>query len=166
MKDTDSTKNTKAPPITANGKRLLEKELKQLVSVERPIILEAIDEARALGDLKENAEYHAAKERQAFISARMTYIKGVMASSEVIEPTSINVEHIAFGATVTLLDLEKDKSVTYQIVGIDESDIKGGKISIASPIARALVGKGNGDEISVRTPKGNVEYEIEAIKYV
>lgn len=152
-------------PITVLGKKLLEDELKQLLSVERPAVIQAIEVARAHGDLRENAEYHAAKERQGFISARIDYIKGVLASSTVIDPSTLNVAHIAFGATVTIVDVDKGDEVTYQIVGVDEADIAKRKISISSPLARALVGKKEGDEVVVRTPKGNTTYEIAQISY-
>lgn len=152
-------------PITLRGKRLLEDELKQLLSVERPGNVAAIEAARALGDLRENAEYHAAKERQSFINARIDYIKGALASATVIDPGTLRVEHIAFGATVTLIDLERDEEVCYQIVGVDESDIAQGRISIGSPLARALVGKRGGDEVVVRTPKGSTNYEVTKVEY-
>ena len=153
-------------PITILGKKLLEDELKQLLSVERPAIIQAIEVARAHGDLRENAEYHSAKERQGFISARIDYIKGVLASSTVIDPTSLNVGHIAFGATVSLVDGDSGEEVTYQIVGVDEADIAKRKISIGSPGARALVGKKTGDEVVVRTPKGSTTYEVTQIAYL
>jgi transcription elongation factor GreA len=153
-------------PITVLGKKLLEDELKQLLSVDRPAVLQAIEVARGHGDLRENAEYHAAKERQAFMSGRIDYIKGVLASSTVIDPKAIKVSHIAFGATLTLIDQDKDEEVRYQIVGIDESDIAKRKISIASPLARALVGKKEGDEVVVKTPKGTTTYEVCSIEYL
>lgn len=158
-----STSNTQ--PITVLGKRLLEEELKQILSVERPANIEAIETARLLGDLRENAEYHAAKEKQSFIAGRLDHIKGTLASATVIDPSTLKLEHIAFGATVSLVDTEKDEEVVYQIVGVDEADVAKGKISFSSPLARALVGKKEGDEVVVRTPKGSVNYEIVAIEY-
>lgn len=153
-------------PITVLGKKLLEDELKQLLSVERPANIQAIETARAHGDLRENAEYHAAKERQGFITARIDYIKAAIASSTVIDPSTLNVSHVAFGATVTLVDGDSGEEVTYQIVGIDEADIAKRKISISSPVARALVGKKTGDEVVVRTPKGSTTFEVTQIAYV
>ena len=153
------------PPITLNGKKKLEVELKHLLSVERPAVLEAIEVARGHGDLSENAEYHAAKERQAYISARIDYVKGIIASAQVIDPKSIRVEHVAFGATVEIIDAESGEESVYQIVGQDEADIKKKKISIASPVARAMVGKREGDEIVVRSPKGEIIYEVAASRY-
>lgn len=152
-------------PLTLEGKRMLEEELKHLLTVERPANIDAIEAARLLGDLRENAEYHAAKERQSFINARIEYIKGTLAGATVIDPTSLNLEHIAFGATVTLLDTEKDEEVIYKIVGVDEADVTKRKISISSPLARALVGKKEGNEVVVRTPKGSCDYEIIKIEY-
>ena len=165
MNDNPSNAPGATHPVTVLGKKMLEEELKQLLSVERPAVLQAIEVARAHGDLRENAEYHAAKERQSFISGRIDYIKGVLASSTVIDPSTIKVGHIAFGATVELLDQEKDEQVRYQIVGIDESDIAKKKISIASPLARALVGKKEGDEVVVKTPKGTTTYEVSSVAY-
>lgn len=153
-------------PITVEGKRLLEDELKQLLSVERPAVIQAIEEARAHGDLKENAEYAAAKEKQSFIEGRIQHINGVITGAQVIDPKSLNFPHVVFGATVDLLDVKEDAEVTYKIVGMDEADIAKGKISIGSPIARALIGKKTGDEVKVTTPKGSITYEICGVKYV
>jgi transcription elongation factor GreA len=153
-------------PMTIEGRRQLEEELKRLLSTDRPAVLKAIDEARALGDLKENAEYHAAKERQSFIEGRLGTIGAMIAGAQVIDPSQLQFKHIVFGATVTLTDTESGNKVIYQIVGTDEADISKGKISVASPIARALIGKNIGDEVSVHTPKGNTSYEIREIKYV
>lgn len=153
-------------PMTVEGRRQLEEELKRLLSVDRPAVLKAIDEARALGDLKENAEYHAAKERQSFIEGRLGAIGAQIAGAQVIDPSQLVFEHIVFGATVTLTDSESGEEVRYQIVGTDESDISKGKLSVASPLARAMIGKKIGDEISVRTPKGNTAYEVRKIQYI
>jgi transcription elongation factor GreA len=152
-------------PITVEGKRLLEKELKQLLSVERPSVIQAIEEARAHGDLKENAEYAAAKERQSFIEGRIQHISSVVAGAQVIDPTTLNYPHIVFGATVQLNELDSGNKVTYKIVGVDEADITKNKVSIGSPIARALIGKKTGDEVKVITPKGSSAYEICGVEY-
>jgi len=153
-------------PMTVEGRRLLEEELKRLLTVDRPAVLKAIDEARALGDLKENAEYHAAKERQSFIEGRIGQIGAQIAGAQVIDPSQLHFEHIVFGATVTLEDSDSGNEVKYQIVGVDEADISKGKISVASPLARAMIGKKPGDEVSVRTPKGNTSYEVRKIQYI
>jgi transcription elongation factor GreA len=152
-------------PVTVEGKRLLEAELKQLLTVERPAVIQAIEEARAHGDLKENAEYAAAKEKQAFVEGRIQYINSVITGAQVIDPTSLNYPHIVFGATVQLEETDSGNEVTYKIVGVDEADIAKQKISIASPIARALIGKKKGDEVKVTTPKGGTTYEIRGIEY-
>lgn len=152
-------------PITVEGKRLLEDELKRLLTVERPSVIQAIEEARAHGDLKENAEYAAAKERQSFIEGRIQHINGVISGAQVIDPSTLAYPHIVFGATVSLEDSESGNEVKYKIVGIDEADISKSKISIASPIARALIGKKTGDEVKVSTPKGSTTYEIRGIEY-
>lgn len=152
-------------PITAKGKEQLNEELKKLLSEDRPAVVKAIEEARDHGDLKENAEYHAAKERQGFIEARIKHLKAVIASAQVIDPAELNYEHIVFGATVELVDIDSEEEKTYQIVGEDEADIAKGKISINSPLARALIGKHEGDEVDVRTPKGKTSYEVGKIQY-
>lgn len=152
-------------PITTEGKQLLEAELKQLLSVERPAVIQAIEEARAHGDLKENAEYAAAKEKQSFIEGRIQHINGVIAGAQVIDPSTLNYPHIVFGATVQLTDSDSGNKVTYKIVGMDEADITKHKISIGSPIARALIGKKTGDEVKVATPKGATTYEICGVEY-
>lgn len=126
---------------------------------------EEIAEARAHGDLKENAEYHAAKEKQSILEGRILEIQGKLAKAKVIDISKINSDTVVFGATVTLLNLEKDESVTYQIVGEDEANTKYGKISWQSPMAKALIGKEEGDEVIVKAPKGDIEYEIESVKY-
>lgn len=154
-------------PMTINGEARLREELQQLKSVERPKVIEAIAEAREHGDLKENAEYHAAREQQGFIEGRIQEIESKLAAAQVIDVTSIeNTGKVIFGTTVQLLNVETDEQVTYQIVGEDEADIKGGKISISSPIARALVGKSEGDVVAIRVPSGTVEYEIEEVDHI
>jgi len=153
-------------PMTLNGKRLLEEELKHLMTVERPTIVKAIEHARSLGDLSENADYSAAKERQGFIEGRIQAINGTLALAQVIDPKSVRSEKVVFGATVRLLDTDKDEEVTYQIVGVDEADVKNGKIGVTSPIARAMIGKSEGDEVVVNAPKGKITYEVVQISYV
>ncbi len=148
-------------PMTEVGKQMLEAELKRLLSVERPSVIKAIEEARSHGDISENAEYEAAKERQGLIEGRILEVQGKIASAEVIDPKSIKSDRIVFGATVTLLETESDEVVTYQIVGLDEADVKNGKISIMSPIARSLIGRDKGDTVIVNSPKGDREYEIQ-----
>lgn len=152
-------------PITKKGYEAVEAELSQLIKVDREEIKTAISEARELGDLKENAEYHSAKEKQALIEGRISQLQGVIASAKVVDPTSMKSERIVFGATVTLLDVEKDESITYQIVGDIESDSSKGKISFQSPLGRALIGKEEGDSVIVKAPKGDVEYEVEEIEF-
>ncbi len=152
-------------PMTLNGKRKLEEELKHLLSVERPAVVKAIEIARGHGDLSENADYSAAKERQGFIEGRIQEINGKLAMAEVIDIATIKTDSIVFGATVVLREQESGKKLTYQIVGVDEADIKTGKVGIASPIARALVGKRSGDEVTVNAPKGEVYYEVLEVSY-
>ncbi len=153
-------------PITVLGKKLLEEELKHLLSVERPAVIQAIEEARAHGDLKENAEYAAAKEKQSFIAGRVAHINGMLAGAQVIDPSKLKFPHVVFGATVALEDTETGTPVSYQIVGVDEADITKNKISVNSPIARALIGKKAGDEVIVSTPKGAIHYEVCGVEYV
>ncbi len=154
-------------PLTLRGAEKLREELRILKTVERPKVIEAIAEARAHGDLKENAEYHAAREQQSFIEGRIKEIDGKLSNAQVIDITNINANgRVIFGATVDLLNVESDKEVTYQIVGEDESDIKQGMISVNSPIARALIGKEEGDMADVKAPGGNIEYEILEVKYL
>ena len=152
-------------PMTVEGKRRLDEELKQLMSVERPMVVKAIEIARGHGDLSENADYSAAKERQGFIEGRIQDINGKLARAQVIDPTAIKSEKVVFGATVVLEDQEAGKRVTYQIVGVDEADIKGGKVGITSPIARAMIGKAKGHEVVVNAPKGEIRYDILEITY-
>ncbi|OIO56541.1 MAG: transcription elongation factor GreA [Alphaproteobacteria bacterium CG_4_10_14_0_2_um_filter_63_37] len=152
-------------PMTVRGSEQLKEELKRLKQVERPAVIEAIAEARAHGDLSENAEYDAAKERQGFIEGRIKEIEYKLSRADVIEPSKLSGEHVVFGATVKLLDLETDGEVTYQIVGIDEADLAQGKISISSPVARAMIGKLVEDMIEVQAPGGVREYEILEIRF-
>lgn len=152
-------------PMTLQGKKKIEEELKKLMTIERPAIIKAIEVARGHGDLSENADYSAAKERQSFIEGRIQELNAKLASAQVIDPATIKSDKIVFGATVVLQDLETDREVTYQIVGIDEADLKENKISIASPIARALIGKSVGEEIHVHAPKGKIPYEVLEVRY-
>jgi transcription elongation factor GreA len=154
-------------PLTVKGAELLREELRHLKSVERPSVIAAIQEARAHGDLSENAEYDAAKERQSFVEGRIIEVEGKLSNAQVIDPASLDVEgRCVFGATVELEDVDSGDSFTYQIVGEDEADIKTGKISVSSPIARALIGKYAGDVAEVVAPGGVREYEILEVKYV
>ena len=153
-------------PMTVEGKKALDEELKRLMYVERPTIVKAIEVARGHGDLSENADYSAAKERQGFIEGRIQDINGKLARAQVIDITTIKSDKVVFGATVELEDTESGTKVTYKIVGIDEADVKGGKISVTSPIARALIGKSKGDEVVVHAPKGEVHYDVLKIRYV
>ena len=154
-------------PLTVNGAEQLREELHQLKTVERPAVIAAIQEARAHGDLSENAEYDAAKERQSFIEGRIQDLEGKLSNAQVIDPASLDVDgRCVFGATVELADLESGDSVTYQIVGDDEADLKKGKISVSSPIARALIGKYAGEVAEVVAPGGVKEYEILDVKYI
>jgi transcription elongation factor GreA len=152
-------------PMTVLGKRLLDEELKHLLSVERPAVVKAIEIARGHGDLSENADYSAAKERQGFIEGRIQDINGKLARAVVIDPTTIKSEKIVFGATVVLGDQDTQKHATYKIVGVDEADIKSGKIGITSPMARALIGKTEGDEVVVHAPKGQIRYDVIKISF-
>ena len=155
-------------PMTKAGAEKLRAELKELKSVKRPKVIQAIAEAREHGDLKENAEYHAAREQQSFIEGRIKEIEGSVSHAEIIDVAALGEtagEKIVFGATVDLFDVEADKEVTYQIVGELEADIKHHLISITSPIARALIGKSIGDEVDVRAPGGIREYEIVDVRY-
>jgi len=153
-------------PLTVRGADRLKEELTRLKTVERPRVIEAIAEARAHGDLKENAEYHAAREQQSFIEGRIAEIEGKLSNAQIIDPTTVNSEgRVVFGATVDLIEEETEKEVTYQIVGEDEADIKEGRVSVNSPIARALIGKEDGDLVQVQAPGGVREYEIVDIRY-
>ncbi|HHL45085.1 MAG TPA: transcription elongation factor GreA [Gammaproteobacteria bacterium] len=154
-------------PLTARGAEKLREELKELKTVARPRVVEAIAEARAHGDLKENAEYHAAREQQGFIEGRIKEIESKLSHAQVIDVTTLNAGgRIVFGTTVTLVDEETGEEVTYQIVGDDEADIKQGLISINSPVARALIGREEGDIAEVKTPGGIREYEILKVQYI
>lgn len=154
-------------PLTAIGAEMLKSELQRLKSVERPQVIAAIAEARSHGDLSENAEYDAAKERQGFIEGRIADLEGKLSNAVIINPAEIDAEgRIVFGTTVDLEDLESGDNVTYQIVGDDEADIKLGKISVSSPIARALIGKSAGDVAEVVAPGGIREYEVLDVKYI
>ncbi len=153
-------------PMTPQGKIALEEELKVLKKVERPEIIRAISDARAHGDLSENAEYHTAKDKQGFIEARIRDLEGKISCAEVIDPAKITSSRICFGATVALVDEVTDEEITYQIVGFDEADLKTGRISNTSPLARALMGKKSGDSVEVRSPRGVKNYEILSIKFV
>lgn len=156
---------TEKVPMLQEGYEALEAELKNLKSVERPEVIQAIEEARAHGDLSENAEYHAAKERQSHIEGRIIELEGKLSRAQVIDPTTLSGEKIVFGATVTLLD-EDDAEVVYQIVGADEGDVKAGRVSYQSPIARALIGRRAGDEVEVKTPGGERYYEVSNIAFI
>ena len=154
-------------PITVIGAQLLKDELQRLKHVERPAVINAISEARAQGDLSENAEYDAAKERQSFIEGRIAELEGKLSAAQIIDPTLLDAEgRVVFASTVTLQDLESGDNVTYQIVGDDEADLKVSKISISSPIARALIGKYAGDEVEVQAPAGVRSYEIIEVKNI
>ncbi|MFZ2301631.1 MAG: transcription elongation factor GreA [Gallionella sp.] len=154
-------------PLTVVGAELLRQELHQLKTVERPAVINAISEARAQGDLSENAEYDAAKERQSFVEGRIVELEGKLGSAQVIDPKTINADgRCVFGSTVILEDVNNGDVVTYQIVGDDEANIRQRKISISSPIARALIGKFNGDIAEVQTPGGVREYEVVDVQYI
>jgi transcription elongation factor GreA len=153
--------------MTTRGAQKLHDELHELKTVARPNVIQAIAEARALGDLKENAEYHAAREQQSFIEGRIVELEGKLAQAEIIDVTKINVGgKVVFGTTVELMNVETEEEVTYRIVGDDEADIKANLVSISSPIARALIGKEEGDVAVVQAPKGKKEYEILEVKYI
>jgi len=153
-------------PMTANGYAALEAELKRRMAEERPRIIQAISEARSHGDLSENAEYHAARERQSFIEGRIAELEEIVGSAEVIDPSSLSGELVLFGAHVWLVDEETEKEATYQIVGVHEADIKEGRLSLSSPLAKALIGKKVGDAVSVPAPGGDRSYEILGIKFI
>ncbi len=152
-------------PMTPTGHQKLKDELEQLLKFARPENVKAIAEARAHGDLSENAEYHAAKEKQSFIEGRIQEINGKLALANVIDPSKITQDKVAFGATVTLLDVDTDEEKSYMLVGPEEADVKIGKISIYSPIAKSLIGKREGDEVIVRAPAKTIEYEVLEIRF-
>lgn len=152
-------------PMTADGYNRLQEELKNLKSIDRPAVIKALEEARAHGDLSENAEYHAAKERQSFIEGRVAELEDKISRAEVIDVSKLSGDTIRFGATVKLADEDTDEEVTYQIVGADEGDIARGRISLTSPLARALIGKNPGDSVEVTTPGGAKAYEVLKVQY-
>ena len=153
-------------PVTVRGHTLLEEELKRLKSVDRPQVIQAIAEAREHGDLKENAEYHAAKEQQGFIEGRIKELEGKLSNLQVIDVTTVDARgKIVFGSTVELIDEDDGKEIVYKIVGEDEADIKTGLISYTSPIARALIGKNEGDVVSFSAPGGEKQYEVIEVRY-
>jgi transcription elongation factor GreA len=151
--------------MTVNGYQQLQDELKRLKTVDRPAIIRAIAEARTHGDLSENAEYHAARERQSFIEGRVAELEDKIARAEVIDVTKLSGSVIKFGATVTLADEETDEEQTFKIVGEDEADIKDGRLSVNSPLARALIGKEEGDNVEVSTPRGQKSYEVVTVGF-
>ncbi len=154
-------------PITKRGAELLKEELIRLKTKERPAVINAISEARAQGDLSENAEYDAAKERQSFVEGRIADLEGKLGAAQIIDPALLEADgRIVFAATVHLEDLESGEKVTYQIVGLDEADLKESKVSITSPIARALIGKHAGDIVEVQAPSGIREYEVLDVRYI
>jgi transcription elongation factor GreA len=152
-------------PMTLLGKKMIESELTQLIKVDREYIKQAISDARELGDLKENAEYHAAKERQSIIEGRIMDLQSKLARARVIDITTLTSEKIVFGATVTIFDNKKEIEVTYQLVGEDEAQNDPRKISFSSPLGRAMIGREAGDDIVVKAPKGDLTYEILSFKY-
>ena len=158
--------NMNKVPMTINGAEQLQDELKKLKSVDRPKITKAIKEAREKGDLKENAEYHAAREEQSFVEGRIKDIEGKLSNAQIIDIKSFpKSTRVIFGSTVAIIRLDDEKKMTYTLVGEDEADLKKNKISITSPIARSLVGKVEGDVVEIKTPDGDKEFEIEEVKY-
>ncbi len=154
------------PPMTAQGAQRLREQLKEMKSVDRPRITQAIAEARAHGDLSENAEYHAAREQQSFLEGRIAALETALADAQIIDVATLNPDgKVVFGATIDLMNLDNDEEVTYQIVGEMEADIEKSLISITSPIARALIGKQEGDVVEVKAPGGTMEYEILEVRY-
>ncbi|MDT0581877.1 MULTISPECIES: transcription elongation factor GreA [Alteromonadaceae] len=154
-------------PMTAHGAEMLRQELKELKSVKRPEIVKSIADAREHGDLKENAEYHAAREQQSFCEGRIQDIEGKLSNAQIIDVTKMpNTGKVIFGTTVTVLNTENEEEITYKIVGDDESDIKNQLISVNSPIARGLIGKELDDVVTIQTPKGAVEFEIIEVEYI
>ncbi len=153
-------------PMTASGHEALESELKQLKTIDRPETIRMIAEAREHGDLSENAEYHAAKERQSFIETRVMQLEDLISRSQVIDPATLDGDTVKFGATVRVVDEDTEEESQYQIVGDHEADVKEGRIAISSPIARALIGKETGDSVDVNTPGGGRSYEILEVKFV
>lgn len=152
--------------MTDKGLKRLEDELRRLKSVERPAIIRAIAEARSHGDLSENAEYHAARERQSFTEGRVLELESIISTAEVIDPATLSGDQVKFGATITVVDEDTDKEATYQIVGVHEADIKQNLLSISSPLAKSLIGKHEGDTVSVPAPGGDRTYEILSVKFI
>jgi len=152
-------------PMTARGYAELEAELKRLKTVERPAVIKALAEAREHGDLSENAEYHAARERQSFVEGRLMELEDKLSRAEVIDVSKLGGDQVKFGATVTLADEDTDEESRYQIVGPDESDVNGGRLSITSPLARALIGKRVGDSVEVTTPNGSKSFEVISVEF-
>jgi len=152
-------------PITAEGLARLQEELRRLKAVERPGVIRALEEARTHGDLAENAEYHAARERQSFIEGRVAELEDKIRRAEVIDVSKLTGKAVKFGATVHLIDVDTDEKVTFKIVGAEESDITSGKLSIVSPLARALIGKEVGESVEVSTPRGSKVYEIQKVRF-
>ena len=155
----------KRVPLTPNGYQKLQEELEKLLKVDRPNNIKAIAEARAHGDLSENAEYHAAKERQSFIEGRIQELKTKIALAEVIDPSRISQSKIAFGARVKVLDITTDKEIDFTLVGPEEADVRNGKISLSSPVGRSLIGKEVGDTVTIKAPAKTMEYEILEINF-
>ena len=154
-------------PMTVRGAEMLREELKKLKSDDRPKVIQAIAEARAHGDLKENAEYHAAKDQQGFIEGRIKEIEAKLSNTQIIDVTAIDAKgRVVFGSTVDLLDVQSDQQSTYKIVGEDEADINAGLISFSSPIARAMIGKNEGDDVSFSAPGGEKQYEVIKVRYL
>jgi transcription elongation factor GreA len=162
---TEGSSDVQKFPMTAPGLQRLNDELRQLKAEERPAIIRQIAEARTHGDLSENAEYHAARERQSFIEGRIAELEEIVSAAEVIDPSLLSGEHVKFGAHVRLVEEETEKESAYQIVGVHEADIKGGRLSISSPLAKALIGKKVGDTVSVPAPGGDRSYEILGLKF-
>ena len=152
-------------PVTKAGHERLVAELQDLKKVQRPAVIEAIATAREHGDLKENAEYHAAREQQSFIEGRIQELEAVTGKAQIIDPSTMSGDTVKFGATVVIVDEETDEEFTYQIVGDYEADMENGKISISAPVARALIGKSEGDSVAVNTPKGKKDYEILEVNF-
>jgi transcription elongation factor GreA len=157
--------NADKQPMTPAGKMKIELELKTLMQIERPNVIKAIEEARSNGDLSENADYDAAKERQGFIEARISDLQNKIANAEVVDPSKLKSDKIIFGAKVSLVDLETEEKLNYQIVGEDEADAKAGRISVFSPLARSMIGKKKGDIVELRSPKGERELEVLSFKF-
>ena len=152
-------------PMTPRGQQALRDELKRFREIERPKNVRDIEEARAHGDLRENAEYHAAKEKQGFLEGRSREVEAVLAQAEVIDPSKLSGDRVVFGATVTLTDTDSGEEATYAIVGDYEADIKLGRIAISAPVARAIIGKEKGDTVTIRTGKGTREYQISQVRF-